>query len=117
MRIAIAALVGAVALTACSGPKQKAGEEQDKANANAAGITYNGTGPNEQLGEAQDKADRAATKARDAQADALKQQGKEIKSEADAKADKLEEQAKAIRGTAKDQARSLDAQAANVTGH
>lgn len=117
MRMMMVALVGALALAACSGPKQKAGEEQDKANASAAGVAYNGTGPNEQLGEAQDKADRAATKARDAKADALKQQGKEIKSDADAKADKLEEQAKAIRGTAKDQAKSLDAQAANVTAH
>lgn len=117
MRIMIAAVAGTLMLAACSGPKQKAGEEQDKAAANAAGVPYNGHGPIEQLGEAQDRADRAATKARDAQADALKQQGKEIKSDANAKADKLEEQAKAIRDSAKDQARTFDQQAANVTGH
>ena len=117
MQKMMVALVGTLALAAGSGPKQKAGEEQDKANANAAGMAYNGTGPNEQIGAAQDKADRAAKKARDAQANALKQQGHEIKSEADAKADKLEEQAKAIRGTAKEQARTLDTQAANVAGH
>lgn len=116
MRITMAALAGTLVLAACSGPKQKAGAEYDKAADNAAGVAYNGTGPNERLGEAQDKADRAAAKARDAQADALKQQGREIKSDADAKADKLEEQAKAIRGQAKDQARTLDQQAENVTG-
>ncbi|WP_267382764.1 MULTISPECIES: hypothetical protein [unclassified Sphingomonas] len=116
MRIMMMALAGTLALAGCDGPKQKAGEAQDQAAANAAGVTYNGNGPNERLGKAQDKADRAAAKARDAQADALKQQGREIKSDADAKADKLEEQAKAIRDTAKDQARTLDKQAANVTG-
>ena len=116
MRIMTIVLVGTLALTACSGPKQKAGEVQDQAAANVAGDTYNGNGPNERLGKAQDKADHAAAKARVAQADALKQQGREIKLEADAKADKLEEQVKSIRTTAKDQAHTLDKQAADITG-
>jgi hypothetical protein len=117
MRIMTMALAGTLALAACSGPKQKAGEAQDQAAANAAGVAYNGSGPAERLGEAQDKADRAAIKVREVQADALRQQGREIKSDAAAKADKLDEQAKAIRDSAKDQARTLDKQAASVTAH
>ena len=116
MRMVMVTLIGTLALSACDGPKEKAGEARDKANAAVAGVAYNGSGPNERLGEAQDTADHAAAKARDAQVDALKKQGREVRSDAEAQADKLEEQANAIRSGAKEQAKALDAQAANVRG-
>ena len=77
MRVGLIGLTAMAALTlgACHGPKEKAGEAQDKANAAASGVAYTGNGPNEQAGEAQDRVDRASAKARDAQADALKQAG------------------------------------------
>lgn len=110
----VAAAALTLGLAACDGPKQKAGEAQDKAAANAAGIAYNGNGPAKQAGKAADHIDQAATKARDQQADALKGQGHAIRSQADVDADKLEEQAKAIRNAAKDKAGALDQQAKTV---
>ena len=101
-------------LAGCDGPKQKAGAVEDQAAANTAGVAYNGDGPAEQAGKAADRADHAVAKARDAQADALKDQGHAIRSQADADADRLEEQAKAIRDAAKDKASALDQQAKTV---
>ena len=110
----VAAATLALGLGACDGPKEKAGAAQDQTAANAAGVAYKGNGPAEQAGEAADRADRANAKARDAQSDALKDQGRAIRSQADAEADTLEAQARAIRGAAKDQAGALDRQAKTV---
>ncbi|RYF24204.1 MAG: hypothetical protein EOO77_00560 [Oxalobacteraceae bacterium] len=113
----IAAVALTLGLAACNGPNEKAGAAQDEAAANAAGVAYNGNGPAEAAGKAADHVDRAVAKARNEQADALKDQGRAISSQADADADKLEEQAKAIRGAAKDKVRTLDQQAKTVRQH
>lgn len=113
----IAAVALTLGLAACNGPNEKAGAAQDEAAANAAGVAYNGNGPAEAAGKAADHVDRAVAKARNEQADALKDQGRAISSQADADADKLEEQAKAIRGAARDKVRTLDQQAKTVRQH
>jgi hypothetical protein len=98
-------------LAACQGPNAKAGEEKDKATAEAAGQTYKGDGPNERIGQAQDRAADAADDARNARADALHKQAEEIKAQADVEAGRLDQQAKALRERAKQQAEPLEAQA------
>jgi hypothetical protein len=98
-----------ILMAGCDGPNEKAGEAQDRAAANAAGVEYKGNGPAERIGEAEDRANRAARKDLDAQRD-------RIKTEADAQADRLEEQAKAIRRIAKQRADSLTGAAAGSTG-
>ncbi|MBB5716847.1 hypothetical protein [Sphingomonas aerophila] len=89
-----------ILVAGCDGPNEKAGEAQDRAAANAAGIEYKGDGPAERISEAEDRADRAARKDLDAQRD-------RIKTEADARADRLEEQAREIRRLAKQRADAL----------
>ena len=111
---AILLVIGTACLAACQGPAAKAGEAQDKADAAAAGKAYTGNGPNEKVGEAQDRAIKAAKQARDAQADAIKQQGKEIRTEADTAADKLDAQAKQIRADAAKRAQVVDDRAKAV---
>lgn len=107
------ALLGVLALAACDGPKQKAGGAQDRAAAAASGQPYTGEGPNERIGKAADRADRADRRARDASAEALKEQGNNIRRQADLSADRLEEQAKAIRQEASRQADALDSRTAS----
>jgi hypothetical protein len=107
----MAAAALACTIAACDGPREKAGAARDEAAANASGVPYDGNGPAERAGRAADRVDRAATKARDSQADALKDQGRSIEAQADAEADKLEQQAQAIRDAAKAKARELDRQA------
>lgn len=103
-----------LSLVACNGPAEKAGKERDQAAAAASGQAYQGEGPNEKLGEAQDRATKAATDARDAEADELRQQADNIRKEADGRADKLEAQAKQIRDQADQRADPLDARAKAV---
>jgi len=93
----IAGAVAALVLAACDGPRETAGEAQDRAAANAAGTEYKADGPAERVGEAQDRADKAA------RADVEARQ-KEIRTQADTKADRLEEQARELRDDAKKQA-------------
>ncbi|MDN4633653.1 hypothetical protein QCD71_19200 [Sphingomonas sp. PsM26] len=80
----IAAVALTLGLAACNGPNEKVGAAQDEAAANAAGVAYNGNGPAEAAGKAADHVDRAVAKARNEQADALKDQGRAISSQADA---------------------------------
>ena len=87
------------ALSACSGPNQKAGREQDRVDATAAGVNLTGEGPNERLGEAQDRVEAADRKAKEATARALQARGEQLRKSADVEADKLDTQAKAIRDT------------------
>jgi len=87
-------------LAACDGPAEKAGEVQDRAAANVAGVAYNGNRPAERVGEAEDRANRAAREDLDAQVD-------RIKTEADTQADRLEAQAKDIRRKAQARADAL----------
>ncbi len=116
MRMTTLGLVATVALVSCSGPKQKAGEQRDKAEAAASGVPYVGQGPSERAGKAQDKIDAAQADAADAQADALIAQGKQIRATADAQADRLEQRAKDIRASARKQAEQLKDQAKVVKG-
>lgn len=106
MRHMVAAATVLIFLTGCDGPNEKAGEAQDQAAANAAGIEYKGNGPAERIGEVQDRANRAAREDLEAQRD-------RITTEADIEADRLEQQAKEIRRNAKARAEALIS-AANV---
>ena len=94
---AILTIVGLFCLSACEGPKESAGREQDRAIAANSSVPTSGAGPNERLGEAQDRADRADAKARDAKADALESEADRLRTEADIAADRLDAQAKTVR--------------------
>ncbi|WP_313434751.1 hypothetical protein [Novosphingobium sp.] len=101
-------------IAACDGPREKAGAAKDEAEAKAAGLPYEGTGPGERAGKAADRIDRATAKAREAQADALEDEGHVIQAKADAQADKLEAQAESIRKTAEQKVKSLRGQAGEL---
>jgi len=85
-------------LTACEGPKEAAGREQDRLLAANNAVADGGAGLNQRRGEAQDRADRADMKARDARADALESEADRLRTEADIAADRLDAQAKVVRG-------------------
>lgn len=92
------ALIVAIALAGCDGPRENAGEQADfEAGAVNSEDTLR-SGPAEQLGEKQDKADRARARAADAQADALEAAADEKREAADQQADALENEAKQVRG-------------------
>ena len=92
--IAFAALI---ALAACDGPRENAGENADF----AAGVVNSPDtlrqGPAERLGEAQDIAAKRAEEAREAEARALEAAADERRARADTEADALEEQADEVR--------------------
>jgi hypothetical protein len=90
----LASLIG---LAACEGPNEQAGERQDEAAANEAGVDYGGSGPAERAGKAQDRAEAAAREERDAAADALEAQAKNYQRQADVEAEKLRAQARDVR--------------------
>lgn len=94
----------AAALISCDGPNETAGEEKDKAEAEAAGQNYTGSGPNERIGEAEDRAAAAARRERTSAAEAIEAQGENIQRQADVAADRLTEEARAIRKAADEQA-------------
>src|SRR3546814_18151882 len=75
-RVGALALFSIVALTACNGPNQEAGREQDKASATARGEHYSGSGPNERIGEERDRAAADEQNVWEAAADALKARGR-----------------------------------------
>jgi hypothetical protein len=92
--IAFAALI---ALTACDGPRENAGENADF----AAGVVNSPDtlrqGPAERLGEAQDIAAKRAEEAKEAEARSLEASADEKRAIADRQADALEQQADAVR--------------------
>jgi hypothetical protein len=90
-------LAGAIGLAACDGPNEKAGARQDEAAANAAGVDYEGSGPAERSGQVQDRAEAAARQEKDAAADALEAKAESFRRQADVEAEKLEEQARDVR--------------------
>lgn len=93
--IAFAALI---ALSACDGPRENAGENADFA-AGAVGSTDTlRQGPAERLGEAQDIAAKRAEEAREAEARALEATADEKRAAADQQAKALEDQANEVRG-------------------
>lgn len=104
-------LVVALACAACDGPQKKAGATKDEQAAKAAGQVYEGDGPAERAGAAEDRINRAVSKARKSQADALEDQGRALRAKADADAKKLEHQADELRAAAKTQADALKQQA------
>ena len=92
--IALAALI---ALAACDGPRENAGENADAA---AGAVGSNDTlrqGPAEELGEAQDEAEERAKEAKEAEAKSLEAQADEARKAADQQADALEDQADRVR--------------------
>ena len=92
MRIALG-LAATLALAACDGPNEQAGEVAD----NAAGVVPSEdsiqSGPAETMGERQDEAKDAAEDAREAQADALEDRAEAERDAAAEKAEALEQQA------------------------
>src|SRR5688572_33220144 len=91
--IAIAALI---ALAACDGPRENAGENADF----AAGVVNSPDtlrqGPAEKLGEAQDVAAKHAEEAKEAAARALEAEADEKRAAADREADALDDKADEI---------------------
>lgn len=98
-------------VTACNGPNERAGKEQDKATAAALGQPYSGSGPNQRIGEAKDRAVNAHKEADEAAANALSAKGDEIKRQADVQAASLDEQSREIRDAADKRAAALKEQA------
>lgn len=88
---------GLLALSACDGPNEVAGREQDRAAALANNSSQVGEGANEARGEALDRSQDAAAAVREAKADALERQGDQMRTDADIAADKLDQQAKRVR--------------------
>ncbi|HEU5285117.1 MAG TPA: hypothetical protein VFU20_01240 [Sphingomicrobium sp.] len=92
--LAFAALI---ALAACDGPRENAGENADY----AAGVVNSPDtlrqGPAEKLGEAQDIAAKRAEEAREAEARALEAAADEKRALADREAEALEDQADEVR--------------------
>jgi uncharacterized membrane protein YqiK len=110
-----AALIVLLGLAACDGPNEKAGKEQDRAAATAAGVNYTGSGPAERAGEAQDNADNAARDAKEAEKKAIDAKARNIEKQADVAAEKLEAEADAVRDAAKKQANGLKREAEAAT--
>src|SRR3546814_3699830 len=71
-------------------------------------------GPNERIGEVRDRAAAAEQNVRDAAADALKAQGRNLERQADINATRLDEQARSIRDAADKRADALDAQPRSI---
>lgn len=91
------ALLGLVALGACDGPRENAGENADFASGAVGSNDTLRQGPAERLGEAQDIAAKRAEEAKEAEAKALEAAADEKRAIADQEADALEEQADRVR--------------------
>lgn len=107
-------LVGFVFLMSCDGAHERAGQKQDEAAANAAGVSYNGSGPAERMGEVQDCAEAAAREARETSAEALEAKGENIRRQAEVEATNMEQQARSIREAAEDRAKALKQEATAI---
>ena len=96
------------------GPQATAGKQTDA----AAGIKVGPLtkGPNEPLGAIQDRAERDRARAVDAQADAVENRAKDVRSAAGTQADALERQAAETRKVAKLSAKILDQQVDAIRG-
>jgi hypothetical protein len=91
------AFVALIALAACDGPRENAGENADYA---AGVVGSNDTlrqGPAEKLGEAQDMAAKRAEEAKEADARALEAAADEKRASAAEEAEALEQQADRVR--------------------
>jgi hypothetical protein len=92
--LAIGALI---ALAACDGPRENAGENADFASGAVGSNDTLRQGPAERLGEAQDIAAKRAEEAKEAQARALEAAADEKRAAADKDADALEARADQVR--------------------
>ena len=93
-RIAFAALI---ALTACDGPREKAGENAVSAAGGDNSPDTLRLGPAVRAGEAQDMAAKRAEEAKEAEARALEAAAEEKRAVADQQAEALEQQADEVR--------------------
>lgn len=91
------ALIALVALGACDGPRENAGENADFAAGEVGSNDTLRQGPAEKLGEAQDIAEKRAAEAREAEAKALEAQADEKRQAAEQQADALEDEADRVR--------------------
>ena len=93
----VLAILCALALIGCDGPRENAGEQADFAAGEVNSEDTLRSGPAEQLGEKQDQADQARERAAEARADELEAAADEKREVADQEADALENQAKQVR--------------------
>ena len=91
--------IAALALFACDGPRENAGEQADFAAGEVNSEDTLRSGPAEQMGRLQDKADQASRRAADARADALEAAADEKREAADQQADALENEARRVRSS------------------
>jgi hypothetical protein len=91
------ALIAVLALAACEGPRENAGENADFAAGEVGSNDTLRQGPAEKLGEAQDLAEKRAEEAKEAEAKALEAQADEKRQAAEQQADALEDEAERVR--------------------
>lgn len=87
-----------LALAACDGPRENAGEQADNASGAVDGEDSMQSGPAETLGERQDHTADSINDAKEARADALEAEADQQREEAEQQADALDERAKQVRG-------------------
>ncbi len=87
-----------LALAACDGPREQAGEKADAASGATNSEDAMESGPAETMGERQDETAETAAEAREAKADSLEATAEEQREAAEQQAEALEEQAKKVRG-------------------
>ena len=87
----------AIAVAACDGPRENAGEAADFQSGAVNSEDTLRQGPAERLGEKQDVAAESRRRAKDAQGDALEAAADERRERADQEADALENRADEIR--------------------
>jgi len=95
----------AMAVAACDGRNENAGERADAAAGKAQAV---GQGPSERLGESLDRADSAAREAVESQAELIRDRADVEADALDAQADRLEARADAMRERAQRAADAIE---------
>ena len=95
---AIVASAFLLALPACDGAREDAGEKADNQTGAVDSEDSVQSGPAETMGERQDEAVESAAEAREAGAEALEEQAEAQREAADQQAEVLEQQAQNLRG-------------------
>jgi hypothetical protein len=93
----VSAILVALAIAGCDGPRENAGEQADFAAGEVNSEDTLRSGPAEQLGETEDRADQTRKRAADARADELEAAADQKREAADQQADALENEAKQVR--------------------
>jgi len=86
-----------LALAACDGPREQAGEKADNASGAVESEDTLRSGPAETMGERQDQAERSANRAREAEADALDREADATRDNAAREAEELRQRADDVR--------------------